>query len=550
MEIANNSVLHLKFEGPTPELTDNIAETSVFALESIKATGLNDVRRLIRAAKNDSKIKAIFIQTEMPQLSPSAAFELVEVLKEFKESGKPIMAYGDYFTQSGYALASTADSVFLNPNGLIDARGYGMVIPYMEDFTEKTTIEFDVYHAGKYKSAIEPYYRSESSDENRYQSRVFLQHYQQMLNETIAKNRGLSVEDVNSWIVEGRLNNADDARTAGFVDGLKYYDDFKAEFELLLDEKKLNLVSIHEYLQANPKDSKDNKNKIAIIYAEGTVAQGTNQRGEINLDIYEEVLDRIEKNNKIKAVVLRVNSPGGSAFTSDVFWKKIEDIKASGKPVIASFGDYAASGGYYIAAGADHIVSEPTTLTGSIGVFSMLPDLDQFFRDKIGVNWDTIGTGKNTFLYSLMVNRSEADNRLLQSETERIYAQFKRVVSKGRNMSPEQIEEIAQGRVWSGIDAINVGLVDQIGGIDDAIAVAAKKANIEEYKILEYPIIEKDIFEQMFENIVEESNKTSLQSIFYKPLTKYTAHIEQYLRVIHDACLTPQARLPFMVEIN
>ncbi len=549
-DIPKNSVLHLKLDHVVPELTDNVAQDNFMSFETVKATGVNDIKRLIRLAANDPKILGLFIQTEMPGVAPSTAFELCSVLDEFKESGKPIIAYGDYFTQSGYVLASNADSIFLNPNGLVDARGYGMTIPYMEGFAKKTNIKFDVYFAGKYKSAIEPFYRNEMSEENRYQSRIFLNNFQQKLTEIVAANRNIDAQELNHRIVKGLLINGDDALEAGLVDKLDYYDSVKDRFAEVLDLTELKLVDIHEYLLANPKSSTDHKNKIAVIYAEGTVAFSDKSRGNINMEVYEEILERIKKNKKIKAVVLRVNSPGGSAFTSDVFWKKMEDIKAAGKPIIASFGDYAASGGYYIAAGADHIISEPTTLTGSIGVFAMMPNFDDFFQNKIGINWDTIGTGEATFIYSNMVKRSSSDYRILQSETDRAYHQFKSVVAKGRNMTLEQTDAVAQGRVWSGIDALEVGLIDQIGSLDDAIEVAATRAEIDDYKIIEYPIIKKSFFETFFESIIDEASKSDIKALAGKSYTKYTAQLEKFLAGIVEACDTPQARLPFMIETN
>ena len=267
------------------------------------------------------------------------------------------------------------------------------------------------------------------------------------------------------------------------------------------------------------------------------------------MHIYEEVFEKIEKDDKYKAIVLRVNSPGGSAFTSDVFLQRIKDMQAQGKIVIASFGDYAASGGYYIAASADAIVSEPTTLTGSIGVYSMIPSVNEFFDKYVGIDWDSIGTGDRTFLYSSMIKRSAGDNAVLQGETERIYHQFKSIVAEGRNMTIEEVDAIGQGRVWSGSDAIEIGLVDQLGTIEDAIELAAVKANYkDDYKVMNFPIIEKTFWETIIADVAQSTNTklkglTGLESKLGKNLLSIIEEIE-------TACNEPQARVPFHIPVE
>ena len=288
------------------------------------------------------------------------------------------------------------------------------------------------------------------------------------------------------------------------------------------------------------------KNKIAVVYAEGGVAFGGEERGSISMDTYDKIFDRLEKNRNVKAVVLRVNSPGGSSFTSDRFLKRVNDLRDKGKYVVASFGDYAASGGYYIAAGADKIVSQATTLTGSIGVFSMMPDLSELSEEEMGILWDTIGTGKRTFMYSSFIPRSEQDNALLMAETERIYDQFKSVVAEGRSLTEAEVEMIAQGRVWSGNDAMDNGLVDTIGGLQDAIELAAQEVDYDDYKILEYPIIEKDFWEKMIESINANTEVKINEPSFSSAAIR---QIMETLKVVEEACSTPQARLPFTLSV-
>lgn len=546
-EVSKNAVLKLSFDDYIPELTGNL-EQGGFSYSDSDFIGLNDIKRLIEEAANDSHIKGILIQTESPQLSPTSAKYVHDMIIEFKESGKFVHAYGNYFTQSGYMVALAADSIFLNPNGLVDMRGYGMSIPYFKNFSEKTGISFDVYHAGKYKSAIEPFYRSESSEENRYQSHQYLSAYQNSLVNLINKTRGIDLSDVERIIVDGLSQNADDAIELGLVDELVYFQDYEERVNKNFDLSKLNLVNLEDYYRAKPKSTADASNKIAVVYAEGEVAHLGKAKGSINMEVYGDILDRIRKNDKIKAVVLRVNSPGGSSLTSDLFWRKVEDLKKEGKYVVASYGDYAASGGYYISCGADKIVSEATTLTGSIGVFSMMPNMNRFFGDKLGINWDTIGTGNHTFLYSLMQTKSPADNKLLQGETERVYKQFKDKVKQGRGFSDEQIEEIAQGRVWSGIDALEVGLIDTIGSLEDAIHMAAAHLNMDTYKVLEYPIIKKTLMEELMTEFIR-SAETKLKLAPSIPTSKITRELLKTMESIEAACAEPQARMPFHTRI-
>jgi len=523
-----------------PEMTDNIPAGQFGNTTS--AVGLNDITRLIRRAASDSKIEGILLQSESVAANPTTAYSIARSIEEFKASGKFVLGYGNYFSQSGYIIAAMADTLYLNPNGLIDMRGYGMAIPYYEDFSQKTGIDFDVYHAGRYKSAIEPYYRGESSDDNRYQTHAYLQDYHDALVEHTATHRGVDPSLVDQIIIEGSSNNADDAIQYELVDQLIYYDDLKDLIKNIVGESTVNYASLEEYHLDRPKVSVKNDNKIAVIYAEGNVAIGGEERGSISMEIYDEVFDRLEKNDKVKGIVLRVNSPGGSSFTSDRFWKRIKDLRAQGKYIVASFGDYAASGGYYIAAAVDKIVTEPTTLTGSIGVFSMIPDLKELSEEELGVYWDTISTGKRTFLYSSFVSRSEADNAILKAETERIYRQFKDVVSEGRGLSLDEVQEVAQGRVWSGMDALETGLVDTLGSLEDAINVAARAVSYDNFKVLEYPIIEKTIYEKLIEGFASNvSAYVQPQVDLRHPMVK---QLVDQIHIIEEACKTPQTRLP------
>lgn len=542
----DQSVLHLKFDDFIPEMSNNVAQEQ-FSFENTDKIGLNDLKLLIQQAANDSKISGILLQPEESGMNPTVALRITEFIEEFKTSGKFVHAYGNTFTQSGYLLAAVADSILLNPNGIVDLHGFGMTIPYLKGFSDKSKIKFDVYYAGKFKSAIEPYYLSQVSDANREQTHSYLGEYQNAIIDHIAEARGLTHESVENII----LNASADAQASksvelGLVDGVSYWEEYESILLQLTDTKKIRLIDLKEYWLLNPTSVPSGTDRIAVVYAEGEVAQGGEQKGSISMDVYNDDLDRIKKNDKIKAVVLRVNSPGGSAVTSDLFWKKVEDLKKAGKYVVASFGTYAASGGYYISCGADQIVSEPTTLTGSIGVYSMIPDMSDFFKEQLGVNWDTIGTGKHAFMYSIMVPRSDADHAKLMSSTEQIYAQFLQKVADGRGMTVEAVNEIAQGRVWSGRQAVENGLVDTLGTLDDAIAIAAAAVGTSDYKILQYPVIKKTIYEELINNVMSEAD-AHLGFSSQRQESKIFSQLKDHIRQVEEACQTPQARLPFSI---
>ncbi len=544
VNIESNSVLHLKLDSAIPELTDNVPQGQ-FGVSQSSAIGLNDITRLLDEASSDSKIKGIYLQTESVMANPTTAYSIARSISKFKESGKFVLGYGDYFSQSGYIIAAMADTLWLNPNGVVDLRGYGMTMPFFEDFSDKTGVDFDVYHAGKFKSAIEPYYRGEASAENRYQVQQYLGTYHDALARHIALERDLDAEEVDKVITDGLSQNIDDALSYGLIDGQLYEDDVEEILADMLDVKSPELVTLSTYATAHPKPTMNHNNKIAVIYAEGEVASGGEERGSISMEVYDEVFDRLEKNDKVKAVILRVNSPGGSAVTSDKFWKRVKDLKKQGKYIVASFGDYAASGGYYIAAAVDEIVSEPTTLTGSIGVFSMIPDFSEMSKDELGISWDTIGTGKRTFLYSTFISRSAADNALLTAQTERVYSSFKKVVAEGRDMTVEAVDEVAQGRVWSGEDALATGLIDTLGDLSTAVQMAAAAVDYDDYKILEYPIIEKTFYEELLESFSESVSigpkpQVDLQSPMIRQLLTQ-------VKIIEAASQTPQARMPFSI---
>lgn len=516
---AENAIIKLDLSMPIPEKTDNVQTD--FGSTATSHLGLRHIMRLIDNAANDINVKGIVINANSLQMGQATLLQLRGALNKFKESGKFVYAYADSYSQSSYFLSSVADSVFLNPNGDVGLQGYGTVIPFFKRMLDKVGVDFNVFYAGDFKSATEPFRREDMSPENRLQTKEFLTGMIKIMKSEVGKSRKINETTLDAIMTDLKGRNGKLALENKLVDALVYWDQFedvvkkKAKLE---DKDKINYLSIEDYnVMAELTEKGSYKNKIAVVYAEGDVLYNTPQKGTIDNKRYLKILDKIKRDDKIKAVVLRVNSGGGSALTSDIIWREIENIKAKGIPVIASFGDYAASGGYYIAAGADTIVASPNTLTGSIGVFSMLPNVKKLMNDKLGILFDSVRTHDLTLNLSSVYPLSEKEKLYITESTNDIYKQFLDRVAKGRNMPVDSVHKYAQGRVWTGSKAKEIGLVDEIGFLSDAITIAAKKAKLESnYKIVEYPQIQKTFFEQMMEGIVKQQSGEEEESSMIK----------------------------------
>ncbi|MBP6238358.1 MAG: signal peptide peptidase SppA [Saprospiraceae bacterium] len=549
----DNTILKLKLEEFIPEKSDNVNQQSVFFGGSSETIGLRRILTLLEAASEDKKIKGILIENNSIGVGQATVLSLMAGLQKFKESGKFIYTYADSHSQSSYLLCSVADSMFINPQGGVDLKGYGAAIPFFKNMLDKVGIEMNIFYAGNFKSGTEPYRLNEMSDFNRLQTRTFLEDMQEIMIKKIAENRNLTPEKINNIManLEGRTGKK--ALENGLVDALFYKDqleDFLRQKLDIKEGKKLKMVSLSEYNTiADIDDKGKGKNKIAIIYAEGEIIYGSNEPGIISEKKYISMLTKIRNDKNIKAVVLRVNSPGGNAFTSDVIWRELEKIKEAGKPLIASFGDYAASGGYYIAAGADRIVAQPNTLTGSIGVYMMFPNATKLLNEKIGVNFDTIKTHEFATGFSPTNNLSEKEKALLQESTYEIYDLFIDRVSKGRKLSVDSTKVIAQGRVWTGKRAIEIGLVDELGGLDEAIAIAAEKAGLTDYKTVEYPFIEEDFIATIVREIQKGKGDEDVMGLFStKEERMMLEQYQQFKAIIR--LKEPNARLPFIFNFN
>lgn len=548
--ISKKSVLKLELSDPIPELTDNVQE-SPFNLESKKILGLQEITELIEHANSDEDIEALLINTQFPMLGPASSEAIFRAIESFKNSGKPVYAYGDYYSQGGYYLASLADSVFLNPNGFIELRGYAAIVPFYKDLMEKLGIKMNVYYAGKYKSATESFREDDMTAENKYQTREYLNDISAQMFDKIAEHRDKSSIELQGIVSNFSSHNAEAALELGLADQLSYWGDFEDQLEARLNlegksPEYVNLVEYSNYVNQSKK-FKTQKNKIAVVHAEGEILYESDKKGVVSFDKYAKILRKLAKKKDVKAVVLRINSPGGSALASDLLWKEIKDLQDSGKKVVSSFGNYAASGGYYIAAPSDHIVAEKNSLTGSIGAYLMIPEATELFEEKIGIHFDTVKTHPFSVIWNPLFNVQDKEAKITEQMTESLYQQFLARVADGRNMSVEEVHERAQGRIWSGMDALEAGLVDDLGDLQTAIDKGAELAELENYKLISYPKIEKNIYLEMLSSMMGESN-TSAGLLSENIRSEYLPLLEYFKTLSQQQ--GPQMRLPFYLDIQ
>ena len=547
--VKNNSVLELKLENQikdyAPKSSDPFEE--LFGLEEEKA-GLQEILNAIENAKTDDNVKGISINTLFINGGIAQTQAIRDKLVEFKESGKFIFAYADFYAQKNYYLSSVADSIFLNPVGGIDFKGLASELLYFKDFQDKTGVKMEVIRHGKYKSAVEPFLTNKMSDANREQITSFLSSIWVEILTDIGISRDKTNDELNAIADDLLARNPELAIENNMIDGELYMDEYENKLKSLLDidfDSKLNIISVGDYIASGKGRIKStSSNKIAIIYAQGEILYGEGKEDYIGQGKIIESLKKIRKDDKIKAVVLRVNSPGGSALASDLIWRELELTKKE-KPLVVSMGNYAASGGYYIACNADKIIAEPTTITGSIGVFGMIPNVSKL-ADNLGINAEQVGTNKQSLGYSLFEPMNDDFHDYVKESIEDIYETFVDRVSKGRNMSFAKVDSISQGRVWTGIEAIQNGLVDELGSLEDAIRIAAELAEITDYRTTDYPRFKKD-FKDAFkispftakarENLIKEELGIENYTI-YKSIKQFSE-----LKGI-------QARLPFVIEIK
>lgn len=549
-KMPSNAILKLDLNRSIPERTHNVAQ-NFFDTEAKEAIGMHDLNGLIKKASEDASIKALSIHSSGLSANLSTCYNLLEGLKAFKESGKPILAYGDFFSQTDYMLASVADTIALNPQGYLDIRGFRVMYSYYKDMMEKLGIEMNIFYAGEFKSATEPYRRNDMSEQNRLQSRALIEELYDQYLEEISQNRNLDITALDKEVNALGFRYPEWALEKDMVDLLIYQEEYNDLIRSKIgveEKKKINFIDIEKYKAKAGLPSKGkSKNKIAVVYTEGTIEYNNKQNGLISEVTFVPILEKLKHKKDIKAVVLRVNSPGGNSYSSDQIWKGIETLKEDSIPVVASFGNYAASGGYYIACNADAIVSEPSSLTGSIGVYSMFPDASRLFNEKLGIHFDTVKTNPYSISFSPMYDLRADEEALMQESTIKIYDLFLDRVSEGRKMDKAAVDKIARGRVWTGSQAVENGLVDDLGSLQDAISLAAEMAGIgDDYRRDEYPKIKENEFMKVAKQLMA-GQESSLSISKMSGLEAEWFEQYQSLKKIMENN-QPQMRLPLDVK--
>ncbi len=508
--------------------------------------GLYDVIRLIATAKQDSSIKGIYVKCNDNENGFASNEELRRALIDFKKSGKFVIAYGELISQKSYYVASIADKIYCNPMGGVDWRGFAVQIPFLKGTLQKLEIEPQIFYAGKFKSATEPLREDKMTDANRVQTSTLLSDLYNRLLYQAALARGLDTAELRKAVNEHLVRYASDALRYQLVDGLKYDDQIKDAFRHLLQvpgSEKLNFISMGKYAKAADY-KKTGKDRIALIYAEGDIVSGKGDQQEIGGDTYRSLIRDARMDKDIKAIVLRINSGGGSSLVSENLWRELTITRAQ-KPVVVSFGDVSASGAYYLSCNADSVFAEPNTITGSIGVFAIMPNLQAFFKNKLGITFDGVKTAPDADEYTITKPLTDIQKRFIQNEIDTTYWIFKTRVANGRHKTLEYVDSIGQGRVWSGQRAVDLGLVDKMGGLQDAINCAARMAKTSDYRLSEYPR-PKTLLEQIFGDYKKSIQiKAMKEELGQQGFKAYNA-----LKEVKAIVGVTQARLPIGFSIQ
>ena len=546
-----NSVLYMKLDYEIADRTseNEFAGIDFNTMETKDVTGLNQILNNIDFAKTDANIKGIYLELSSIPTSTATLQELRNKLVEFKSSGKFIISYAENYSQSAYYIGSVADKVYLNPEGMLDLHGMASQVMFYKNMLEKLDIEMQIVRGpnNRFKSAVEPYFLDKMSEANREQMDKLLNSVWGQILMSISQSRNISVEELNQ--IANNLEtyfDADKALEHKLVDGLFYKDQVLNELKGLTgSNKKVNAIANADYAKSYDLKS-SSKNEVAIIYAVGQIYDGkSSDQTKIYSENLSKTIRKAREDEDVKAIVLRVNSPGGSALASAVIGREVE-LATQVKPVIVSMGDYAASGGYWISANADYIFANPTTLTGSIGVFGTFPNLKGFLNNKIGLTFDVAKTNENADFGTLTQPLSEFQYAKLQENVVKTYDAFTNLVANGRGLRQSYVDSIGQGRVWAGIDAIELGLVDQLGDLEDAIAFAVQKAELgSDYKIVEMPE-QKDFFTRLMEQL--NGTDDQIDAAMRQKMGVYYHYFEGLDNLKENTGI--QARIPFDMVIE
>lgn len=544
--VKENSIFMLKLNGTLSERASENPFQSFLGEENTNY-GLDEILSSIQKAKDNENIKGIYLHAEALETSFASLEEIRSALMDFKESGKWIVAYGDQYDQGTYYLASTADKIIVNPQGSIAWHGLASQVVFFKDLLGKLGVDMQIFKVGTYKSAVEPFIATEMSPANREQTTAYITSIWNKLLEDISASRNLSVDSLNYYADQMMdLRPAQDYITYGMADTLMYKDEVLSYLKNMSNreaDESLRTLSLEDMKNVKRNVPKDKSgNIIAVYYAYGEIDNSTSTDEGIDSKKVCRDLRKLREDETVKAVVLRVNSPGGSAYGSEQIWNEVVKMTAE-KPVVVSMGDYAASGGYYISCAADCIVANPTTLTGSIGIFGMFPNMEKLFSDKLGLNFDMVKTNKLADMGDLTRPFNAAESEIMQNYINNGYKLFVKRCADGREMTTEAIEKIAEGRVWTGATAKELGLVDELGGLDKALEIAAEKAGVEAYSTITYPAKEG-----IFSSLLNQSKNDYIEGKLEESIGEYY-HQFKFIKNLKEADPV-QARLPFEMIIK
>lgn len=546
-EASANSVLEIKLDYEVPERTQYIPFSNfpVIPVAIREQAGLNDILSSIKRAKNDQNIKGILLNLNSFSAGGISVIDAVrKEIADFKNSGKFVIAYGNYITQGAYFLASAADEIYVSPEGDIDFRGLSIELTFIKNTLSKLDIEAQIFRHGTYKGAVEPLQNEKMSEPNKEQLTSILNSAYEHIIEQIALSRKIDSARLDSLADFALIRNPDDAVKYGLIDSTLYHDELINLLKKktgIKPDRDLKSISMSDYVKSGSQSGSSSK-KIAVIYAVGEITSGDGDQNTIGIKNISAAIRRAREDDRVKAVVMRVNSPGGDALTSDLIWREVQ-ITREKKPFVVSMGTTAASGGYYISCAANEIYAEPATITGSIGVFGVYPNLQKFFSEKLGITFDRVQTGKFSDMGTVTRALTADEKLMVQEQIERIYTTFVNRVSKGRELSFDQVDSIGQGRVWTGLQAKELKLVDEIGGLDDAIRAAARLAKVDDYRLVEYPGT-KTILETMFEDFLSDGQNAIMK---WKLGDAY-----RYYRIIDHVKKGSgiQAKLPYDINVR
>lgn len=509
---------------------------------------LYELIQLIQKAKTDTAVKGLYIKANANANGFAASEEMRASLIDFKKSGKFIVSYSDILTQKAFQVASVANKVYCNPKGGVEWEGFGVGYPFFKNLIDRLEIDPQIFYAGKFKSATEPFRVEKMTDANKLQTSVWLNDVYSKFLEDIAQSRNLDTALLRQYANTYAVETPEDAVRFKLIDGVKYDDEVKAEIRQRLKigtDEKINFVTIGTYLNAVSITEYGKTDKIAVLVAEGDITDGESSETGIASEEYVALIRKLRNNKSIKAIVLRVNSPGGSSYASEMIWRELSLAQKAGKPVVVSMGDVAASGGYYISCLADSIFVQPNTITGSIGVFSIVPNFEKFLKNKVGVTFDGVSTSPENSSLIGFKPLSPNERSMIQREIDRVYTTFKQRIADGRKMDTAYVDSIAQGRVWTGTRAVTIGLADKIGSLNDAIVSAARLAKIKAYNIRVYPEPVSP-FEKLFKSETYINNS----KIVEQEIGKENMELFNQVKALKNSSGIIQARLPFSVSAS